>query len=322
MPAKHRLHFTREHNSLNAYYLEDFIGQWFDMTPWDSGDRSRDPILFGLPFDCDILIDAAQQGRKIIVDNLQEFAMPNLTKLLPWADQVLIMTAGSQKYHPDFALVNVFEWFWYFESLWYHDRGYSSYRPSPCQDRQKFLMPVRRHNPIRDRVISLLGDQLDNAVWSYMAHGRDLPGIPIQHRDDQRWFEPQWYDSTWFSLVNETLVVSDLVFWSEKTCKPLAFFHPFVMIASAGHLAEVSRWGFETFPEVFDEIYDQLPDSSQRICSVIEQVRTFDPRRVDQPIVQAKMHHNHERFFDSALVLNNMADRVIRPILEFLETRT
>jgi hypothetical protein len=320
MSAAHRLCYTREYNSLNAYYLENFIRQWFDLTPWHPEDRSQDPLLFGAPFDCDTVIDAARQGRKIIVDNLQDYAVPDLIKLRPWSEQVLIMTAGSQNYHPDFTLVNVFEWFWYFESLWYHDRGYSSYRPCPQRHRRKFLMPIRLQKPVRDRVVSLLGDQLDDAVWSYQARGRHLPGVPDQDRDDQRWFEPNWYDSTWFSLVNESYVYDDYICWSEKTSKPLAFFHPFLIIASAGHLAKIREWGFETFPEVFDETYDQLPGISQRLSRVVEQVQEFDPKRVDQPVVQAKLRHNHERFFNTDLVFDNLTNRLVKPMLEFLET--
>jgi hypothetical protein len=320
MSANITLRYTKEHNSFTAYYFDDFMRRWFDLQAWNEDDHSRNPILFGAPFACDTMISSLERGCKIIVDNLQEATVPDLSSLIPWADQVIILT-GSDQWSPHFKNVNVFEWFWYFESAWYHDRGYSNYRPSQCQGNINFLMPMRLQKRARDQMVALLQCQLDKAIWSYVAQGRRLPGIPAESLDDQRWFEPSWYDSTCFSLVNESSCEDDEpLFWTEKTCKPLAFFHPFLLVSRPGLLAKLREFGFETWPELFDESYDTMPLLQDRMCHIVTQVQQFDPERLHQPSVQHKLKHNHDRFFDLELVYGNIEKRVISPILDFLQT--
>jgi hypothetical protein len=320
MTASITLRYTKEHNSLRAYYFADFMQQWFDFHPWNVDQRTLDPILFGAPFHCDEIMPCLELGCKIIVDNLQEAEIPNLMPLIPWADQVLLLN-GSDQHSPHFADINVSEWFWYFESPWYHDRGYSNYQPPQCRGNNNFLMPMRRQKKVRDQIITLLGNQLERAIWSYVDRGRRLPGIPSEFIDDQRWFEPTWYDNTWFSLVNESACEDNqILFWTEKTCKPLAFFHPFLLIAKPGLLDKLHAFGFETWPELFDESYDTMPQLQDRMHHIVTQVREFDPDKMQQRSVYQKMQHNHDRFFDLKLVFNNIKHRVITPILDFLET--
>jgi hypothetical protein len=321
MSANITLRYTKEHNSFNPYYFDDLMSRWFDLRAWNKDDHSVDPILFGAPFDCESMIPCLEQGCKIIVDNLQESVIPDIGLLQPWADQVILLT-GSDEKSPHFANVNVFEWFWYFESPWYHDRGYSKYRRSADRPGQTFFMPMRLHKQARDKMVSLLGDQLDRAVWSYVAQGRRLSGIPAESLEDQRWFEPLWYDSTWFSLVNESACEENQpLFWTEKTCKPLAYYHPFLLVARPGLLAKLREFGFETWPELFDERYDTMPLLEDRMRHVVTQVQQFDAEKMHQPSVQHKLKHNHDRFFDLDLIYGNIEQRVISPILDFLQTK-
>lgn len=321
MSTRIALRCTKENNSFNAYYFSEFISRWFDLQVWNDNNGSNQPILFGMPFDCKIIVPALQHGCKIIVDNLQEAHIPDLVALRPWTDQVLILN-GSDQRSQHFSVVNVVEWFWYFESPWYHARGYSDYAPQHCADRHNFFMPMRLQRRARDQIIDLLADNLNQAIWSYVAKGRRLPGIPPESVDDQRWFEPAWYDSTWFSLVNESQCEDNgILFWTEKTCKPLAFFHPFLTIAQPGLLARLREFGFETWPEVFDETYDTMPHLQDRMQHIAAQVQEFDSGKIQQRSVQHKMQHNHDLFFNLDLVYKKIEQRVISPILEFLETR-
>lgn len=318
--AKYRLLYTKEHNTFRAYYLEPFFSQWFDLRAWSEDDRTHDAVLLGDPFACDTVIPCLERGCKIIVDNLQEAVVPNLSSLMPWSDQVIVLT-GSDQQSPHFANINVFEWFWYFESLWYHDRGYDKYRRRDLIDCQSFLMPMRLQKAARDKIICYLGNHLDRAVWSYVAKDRRLPGIPSESLDDQRWFNPAWYDGTWFSVVNESKCEDNQeLFWTEKTCKPLAFFHPFLLVACPGLLDKLRQFGFETWPELFDESYDTMPRLEDRMCHVVAQVQKFEPGSLRQESVQRKLKHNHDRFFDLDLVYRNIEKRLISPLLDFLHT--
>ena len=108
------------------------------------------------------------------------------------------------------------------------------------------------------------------------------------------------------------------VFVSEKSLKPMAMQHPFIVIATPGTLAEIQSFGFETFPELWDESYDSIVDFDQRLNVIIQQVQQFDPAQLNQPIVQQKLEHNQHRIFDPAVTRKLRQQQVLDPILEFL----
>ena len=75
----------------------------------------------------------------------------------------------------------------------------------------------------------------------------------------------KYYQDSYVSVIPET---SCGVYASEKTTKVLYHGHPFLMFCPAsdmedvpkiGMLEKLREWGFETFPELFDESYDDLP---------------------------------------------------------------
>lgn len=183
-------------------------------------------------------------------------------------------------------------------------------------------MPIRRRRLGRDVVYHKLRPMLHDSIHSYVELGVRLPGIPDQHSEDQRWLNPDWYDKTCFSVVCEDDDDSYPIMWSEKSCKPLAFFHPFVVVAQRGLLRLIQNHGFETFPEIFDESYDDLPDIYQRARAVCKQIKYLTAHDFQDPVVREKTQHNHDRFFHQHLIRQHMTERLIHPMLEFLESRT
>ena len=325
---KYRLNYTKPHNTFRAYYLERFFSRWFDTRPFDIRNtlEPHDILVYSLPEWQnqmqlqDIPVDVLDRVSAILVDNLQEADFPQLGKLHDYAQKVLIITAGHGHRSCPLRLLIVPEWFWYFESLWYRSRNYHLYRPSGEPKTRLFFMPIRRCRPGRDLIYHGVQSLLDRSIYSYVEKGIRLPGIPEENREDQRWFNPYWYDSTYFSLVCEDDDDSYPVMWSEKTCKPLAFFHPFVLAAQRGLLALVHEHGFESFPELFDESYDQLPDITQRAAAVCKSVNAVNLADFDAPEISAKIQHNHDRFFDAELVEQRIVGRLIEPLLSFLAT--
>jgi len=161
---------------------------------------------------------------------------------------------------------------------------------------------------------------LHRAVWSYVDQGHRLPGYPDDCLEDQRFFNPDWYDKTWFSLVVETeQVQSNVRFRTEKIHKPLAFYHPFLLFGQAGVLQDLRDQGFETFPEVFDESYDNEPDVTKKILLIMDNLERFDPAILTSDQVTKKLQHNHDLFFDDALVKHRLRQELVNPMREFLE---
>jgi hypothetical protein len=108
------------------------------------------------------------------------------------------------------------------------------------------------------------------------------------------------------------------VFISEKSLKPLAMQHPFILVATPGTLAEIRSFGFETFPELWDESYDLVADFDQRLLLIMRQVYRFDVAQLNQPVVQQKLEHNQHRIFDPVVTQQLLQQQVLDPILEFL----
>ena len=81
------------------------------------------------------------------------------------------------------------------------------------------------------------------------------------------------YRRSWFSVVTETEMSRDRLRVTEKILKPALNFHPFVVLGNAGALRLVQSYGLQTFPELFDESYDDEEDPARRFDMVYDQVR-------------------------------------------------
>jgi hypothetical protein len=108
---------------------------------------------------------------------------------------------------------------------------------------------------------------------------------------------------TFFSIVSETNV--DVRFITEKTYRPIANYHPFIILGACGILKWLRQQGYETFPEFFDESYDNEIDHSKRIYMVLEQVEKFvrlpaDEKQRKFSMIKEKLIHNKNHYFKNA----------------------
>jgi hypothetical protein len=90
------------------------------------------------------------------------------------------------------------------------------------------------------------------------------------------------------------------------------------MVSTQGNLAHLRSQGFESFPELWDESYDDIADWRERIRRIVELARDFDVRSLDNPRVKEKLQHNSARFFDQDLVQSLLNSTIIEPVLEFV----
>jgi hypothetical protein len=78
------------------------------------------------------------------------------------------------------------------------------------------------------------------------------------------------YKSTYFSIVTETLFYEYGNYLSEKTWKPIAHLHPFVLISRPGMLKFLHSLGFKTFSEFWDESYDTIESNPKRMEKILK----------------------------------------------------
>ena len=241
----------------------------------------------------------AESGCKVLINNLWEQVYTKYT----WAHY----------------LSNT-NWFWYNESLWYDQLGYLNYHPDRTYQQLAF-MPINIHKDWRDRVVEQLAPDLDSMLYSY--RDKTLPDdVPRNHVHWQRYFNPDWYNSTYFSLVVETteqLPASGIPFVTEKSFKPMALQHPFQIHAAPGTLQYIQAQGFVTYDNLFDESYDLLA-GADRLQKIQQNLREFKKQPYTAETLD-RIEHNHFRFFDRTLVCQRIRDEIINPLLEYAQTR-
>jgi hypothetical protein len=164
------------------------------------------------------------------------------------------------------------------DGLW--DRGFVSFGGFRHADERKGESPrptpddLARSLPGFDDKIAELAPYLD----ALDARGQVLLGMK-QHQ----WKRLElWnsslaadlveYDKSWFSVATETEMRPRPSRITEKSVKPLANFHPMLVLGNPGSLALIRSYGFETFGDVFDESYDDELDPRRRFDLVYEQV--------------------------------------------------
>ena len=272
------------------------LSRYFKCSTWDS-DRDYDPKSTIFVTNCltndSWADDLVAQGHAVVIDNLWETPRPR--------EGMLCLTCDK--------------WFWYHE-YWYNLKHHlHHYRRTPNIKYQGF-MPMRLKRDSRNRVLAWLDQELSNLLWSYPgqclpgdAHGPD--GLPLD-----RHFNPDWYDSSVFSIVVETSFTDLRI--TEKTFKPLCFQHPFLIVGAPGVLRILREWGFATFDNVFDENYDQLSDFDSRMRIIKENVRRQIDIANDSETLQ-RIQHNHQRFYDDSLVLQGFYTDIVCRLLDFID---
>ena len=258
-----------------------------------------------------------KQGFKLVVDNL-------------WEDENFVHVHFPKKHLKDSLILNNDNWFWYNEaylnmrldqnSNYSTDTRYNKYKGGHITTKHLALMAIRRAKPFRTQLVDELRKQnlLESLLWSYLeVYNNPLPGDAFpSHHNPQRWLNPKWYNDTYFSLVVETLFENPGLHTTEKTFKPIAYYHPFVIAGQVGTLAHIKSLGFETYENLFDESYDKELNHTKRMSMVIDNVKSFDRVPYD-PLTIEKLHYNRNHFYNTALIQQRFKNEIVNPILEY-----
>lgn len=123
-----------------------------------------------------------------------------------------------------------------------------------------------------------------------------------KNKDLETSVNTQYYEKSYFSLVTETGMDHHLRI-TEKTFKPIANYHPFIIVGCHGTLDYLRSLGYKTFPELFDERYDEEVDVPKRLLMVIDEVEKFCKLSEEEKAkrlhsITDKLYHNHNLFFN------------------------
>lgn len=230
---------------------------------------------------------------------------------------------------PGIKIIATPYWYWIMDQTKMSFTGVPDIKWQPGPDKKKFFMSLGKQRTERDYVFDQLGNHLLDSVHSYQARGINLPQDWPDSVLQQRYINPDWMHNTAFTLAVETyvdktsttgysLTQQNHLFLCEKSYKPLAAQHPILMVSTPGNLAYLRSQGFETFPELFDENYDNVLEWKQRVQNIITVILEFDRRSVDQPHVLEKLRHNQDRFFNKKLTKDLALRTIQQPMFEFI----
>jgi hypothetical protein len=119
--------------------------------------------------------------------------------------------------------------------------------------------------------------------------------------DSSAEYESTDFNYTAISVVLETIFDSR-IHLTEKTLRPLACGHPFILAAGPGSLELLRKYGFETFNPYINESYDMILDSSDRLRAITAELRRISllPSSKQQELVSVCnqiAQKNQQRFF-------------------------
>jgi hypothetical protein len=282
---------------LHSTYLKSIFDEYFNVVQFDTNARyDKNSIIVTNCLNTNTWYK--HLNNKIIIDNLWEDFIPNnISYSHVWINK---------------------NWFWYNESLWYADLGYSNYTPLKTY-KKLALMPMNNQNIHRDMLFNRIEPYLDQFIYSYASRGIILPDDNLNSAIWQRFFNKKWYDDTYFSLVAESMAQEPGLFITEKTFKPIAYYHPFMILGQVNVLSYLRSQGFETFDNLFDESYDTEPNVMNRITKIIDNIKNFNQVEYDSN-TKSKLIHNYNLFFNKDLVVNRIRTEIIEPTLEYAET--
>ena len=268
------------------------------------------------------------------------------------------------EHHPSvygsFPIFYVDNWFWFSEVL-RHLNGWASFRgdnglvlsafdyPRTTGRNKLALMPVGVLRKHRAQLLEKVNPLLKNMIWSCRAKNILLPrNKDFEHQFNvweyeelgilnDRYFNPQWYNDTYFSLVSETCVtrqsfiynnnkIDAPVFITEKTFKPIMYQHPFLIQGQPGILRHLKKLGFTTFENLFDESYDDIENNDARLDKILDNTVLWSNKISSKnnssgydKLTQEKIMHNWNLFFNGQVVEQRIYQDIVVPFLEMCE---
>lgn len=127
---------------------------------------------------------------------------------------------------------------------------------------------------------------------------------------------------SWFTIVSEASFADSegTCFISEKTFKPIACYHPFIIFGNQGSLAHLKRMGYKTFSPFIDETYDTLP-TWERFDAIIAEVKRISNMSFEEKLtwyqgMKDVLEHNYNTLHKNAHTTVPVAIQTVRDYVD------
>ena len=191
----------------------------------------------------------------------------------------------------------------------YREKTFLCYNNILRPARVEFLEQMLKHDLVKDSYYSFIGgsrgttkiddllDTIDAKLHPNIYSNKEMLPLILGHDEsdglpwstDLEITDHVFFENSYFSVVTETLYyphyaapnqiyighVPALIglFLTEKTYKPIAMKHPFILLAPAHSLRMLRERGYKTFSPFIDESYDEIENDSLRLQAVVEEVK-------------------------------------------------
>ena len=205
--------------------------------------------------------------------------------------------------------------------------------------RLKFLDLLVEHNLLEHCKTSVLHHDQEFDLGSYVCTNAEFQ--PINHKHLQSLSNNVYsssasadycvedFVSTDISVVLETIAADTKIHLTEKTLRPIACGHPFMLVAGPGSLDYLRSYGFKTFSPWIDESYDLETDIATRmklITKEMQRIENFLPLQKQNFLtqIQSIAAYNKNHFFSNEFfnkIHNELVDNLNLAITRVKATR-
>jgi hypothetical protein len=204
-----------------------------------------------------------------------------------------------------------------------------------------FTSIIGGRRPERDQLVSLIQSKVNNLDYCLKYAGQwlrlppsDVPDImdTTSHYDSHAQLNTSYHyhnqhalyssllNISYFNLVVETNIDMDQHSWflTEKTLKAMLCGCPFVIAATPWFLRRLRDMGFRTYQDIWDESYDEILDTSQRMCAIVDLCQELSKLNWAEHRRQLIEIRNHN--FANLCNLGKVADQSFRHLETIMST--
>jgi len=90
------------------------------------------------------------------------------------------------------------------------------------------------------------------------------------------------HNNTFLNIVTESSTISEIIFFSEKTFKPVYACQPFIIFGNPNSLKKLKELGYKTFDKWWDESYDDELNFTRRLEKIIDVMNEISTWSLDK----------------------------------------
>lgn len=190
-------------------------------------------------------------------------------------------------------------------------KDHINHKKDPNNKIATFNCLQKRPRPHRVEFFDLMTDSgvVDKGLCSFPERDIWINGEIHEDEDYGHYvsrLHPEYCLDSYLSVVSEPQYYRQEMsaFNSEKVFKPIACFHPFVILGGKGSLKSMKQRGYRTFSQFFDESYDDIEDDKRRMDAIIDIIKYVDS--IEDKIewfesMKETLYFNYDRFTHNSL---------------------